>query len=157
MSRRTEEHLLEALLFLMEETFEGHPQPGNAYLDSGTGWVDTLAGIDAERASQPAVPGGTTIAGHLEHTRYYMAVLREFMTGRTEPVDWAASWLVRDVDAEQWEALKWALTAEARETKEFLRRVDEWNGDTVGGAVGLLAHCAYHLGAVRQMMRVVAD
>lgn len=147
--------LLGALEFLLEETFPGHPQPGNAYLDSGTGWRDTLANVTAAQASRPLVPGGTTIAGHVEHTRFYLEVLREFMQGRTERVDWSSSWLVSEVDEARWRELRGELLEEYERVLALARRTDAWDEDAIGGAFGLVAHSAYHLGAVRQMLKAV--
>ena len=149
--------LLAALMFLMEETFEGHPKPGNYYLDSGTGWSATLAGIDAETASRPVVDGGTTIAGHVEHTRFYLGVFRDFAAGRTEPVDWAESWLVSRVSEEEWASLKRRLTEESEAVRSLIRDAEEWDEDALTAAIGMISHCAYHLGAARQMVRVVRE
>lgn len=149
------EELLRALGFLLEEAFPGHPRPGNAFLDSGTGWRETLDDVTAARASRPLVAGGTTIAGHVEHTRFYMRMMREFMQGRTERVDWSRSWLVSEVGAEQWRALRDELLLEYEQVLELVRNVDAWDEDQIVTAFGLVAHSAYHLGAVRQMLLVV--
>ncbi len=151
------EHILGALEFLLEETFPGHPEPGNAFLDSGTGWAHTLDAVTHTQASSPLVPGGTTIAGHVEHTRFYLQMMREFLQGRTERVDWSRSWLVTDVTEERWLELREELHEEHRRVLELARQVTEWDEDTIATYFGLVAHSAYHLGAVRQMSKVVAE
>ena len=148
--------LLEALDFLLEETFPGHPQPGNAFLDSGTSWWHTLDSISAEEASSAIVPGGTTIAGHLAHASFYLRIFREFDLGRTDPVDWDESWQVKQVDEEQWRALRKELDQEYQSVLSLIKeRPGDWPTDRIGGAFGMVAHSAYHLGAIRQMVQVV--
>jgi hypothetical protein len=146
----------ESVAYLLEETFENHPTPGNVMLDDGTAWLATLHDLTAEQASKRLVPGGTTIAGHVEHTLFYMRVAQEFWDGRTEKVDWRESWLVTEVSAEQWDDLRHRLELEYRKVAERIRANDHWDSDRIGGAFGLMAHCAYHLGAVRQMMKLAA-
>ena len=38
-------------------------------------------------------------------------------------------------------------------TMSAIENVTDWNRDELGGAIGAIAHAAYHLGAVRQMIR----
>lgn len=142
------------LAFLLEETFAtpAHPS-GNAYLDRQAGWEPTLAALSAEEASQAQAPGGTTIAGHVEHARFYLEVLLRFADGSPERVDWEASWGVREVTPVAWEALR----ASFAETSERLVRAFEdrpaWDDRAVGAALAVLAHSAYHLGAIRQRVQ----
>jgi hypothetical protein len=82
------EHFLEALVYLLRETFEGSPegQP-SAYLDRGVGLFNTLHSITAEQVSREF--DGTTIAAQTEHAKFYLDRLCEFINGRTERVNWA--------------------------------------------------------------------
>ena len=141
------------LAFLLEETFASPARPGgNAYLDRQSGWEPTLASLSAEAASRPARPGGTTIAGHVEHARLYLETLLRFADGRPERVDWDATWAVREVTPVAWEALKASFEeTSARVVRAFEDR-DAWDDDAVGAALAVLAHSAYHLGAVRQRL-----
>jgi hypothetical protein len=148
--------VVESISYLFEETFENHPTPGNAFLDAGTGFLATLHDITAEQASRRLVHGGTTIAGHVEHTLFYLRVAQEFWDGRTEKVDWRESWLVTEVSPEEWDDLRHRLELEYRKVADRIRANDLWDSDRIGGAFGLMAHCAYHLGAVRQMMKLAA-
>lgn len=144
------------LLFLLEETFfpQEHPGP-TAYLDRDTGWFPTLEAMSAGRASRPTVPDGTTVAGHVEHSRYYLEVVRAFARGERPKPDWSESWRAREVDARAWEALRGAFREAVAGTLEDIRAQRAWGQDALAGAMGALAHCAYHLGAVRQMLLVV--
>lgn len=144
------------LFILLEETFESPPRDGNAYLDRRTGWFHTLASLSAETASQPVTPGGTSVAAQVAHTTFYLGALEGYMTGRlTGKVNWEASWRVQRVDEAGWRALKGELEAAYTRVKTLLKETRTWDDDRVGDALAILTHSAYHLGAVRQIARVV--
>ncbi|HSU25177.1 MAG TPA: hypothetical protein VLI65_04295 [Pyrinomonadaceae bacterium] len=142
----------EATAYLLHETFEGSPegQP-SAYLDRGTGFFSTLADLSAEQVSRDLE--GTTIAAQTEHAKFYLDRLCEFIGGRTEKVNWEDSWLIETVNDSEWEALR----SKVRDSYEnAIRRVaatSDWDGRKVGMAMGLIAHSAYHLGAIRQIAK----
>lgn len=145
------------LFTLLDETFACPPRPdGNAYLDRQTGWVDTLAGVSAEQASRPVAPGATTVAAQVEHARFYLEVIESFMLGRGQKVDWRDSWSVREVATpEAWDDLKRRFLDAQERVTALLRTTERWDEDRIGDALSILIHSAYHLGAVRQMLRVV--
>ena len=68
-------------------------------------------------------------------------------------IDWAASWQVQQVTGEEWEALQGQLTAAYRSALSCMARPDNWQRDeSIGEAMAILAHTAYHLGAIRQAL-----
>jgi len=145
------------LLFLLDETFASPARGGgNAYLDRQTGWFPTLERVDAELASRPVAPGATTVAGHVEHTRFYLEVALMYARGEAPRIDWKDSWTVTSVTPAEWDRLRGALADACRRLESHVRDARTFAPDDVGGALGALAHCAYHLGAVRQMLRVLA-
>jgi len=138
--------------FLLIETFE--TVQGPVYLDRGTSLFETLAEISAEGASQP-MGNCATIAAHVAHTTYYLRVLEDRMLGRDlSYVNWDQIWEeVSGVDADEWER----LLAELRTTYErimgHLDSADQWEGiNELSSLLGIIAHSAYHLGEIRQMM-----
>ncbi|CAN5772942.1 hypothetical protein BH24DEI2_BH24DEI2_03560 [soil metagenome] len=149
-------NFVDNLFTLLVETFESPPRPGSAYLDQKAGLFDTLEAVSAEQASRPIVEGGTSIAAQLEHTRFYLDVIEQFMNGRTEKVDWQESWLLGMVTPEAWERLKQALKDTYESVTAKLKSVESWGDDEVGDGMAMLVHTAYHLGTIRQMMKVVA-
>lgn len=141
------------LSLLLEETFASPERPGGtAYLDQRAGWYPTLEALSADEASRPLVPGGTTIAGHVEHARFHLEVVLRYMQGSEERADWAQSWSVREVTEESWRALRAAFVETAERVQHALTDVETWGDREVGAAFATIAHAAYHLGAVRQML-----
>jgi len=142
-----------SLLALLKESFD---DVTGIYLDGGTALFDTLAGIDAATASRPFTPGGTSIAGHVEHMRWYFEITEGFINGEQyEGFDWKETWQVTAVDKAEWTALVGSLRSGADRMLEMMRTFDDWSQPRIGGMMAVLAHTAYHIGAIRQMLKVV--
>ena len=149
--------LLRPFLFVLDE-FAGHPPkatPGSACLDRDTGWLQTLEAVDAERASRPVAPGGTSIAAQAAHAAYYVELIEAGMRGAEPASDWPGSFQPAVVDEAAWRALRDRLKASLERFRALVTSEQAWDDRRLGDAIAVLAHTAYHLGAVRQMARVV--
>ena len=145
---------LKSILYLLRETFEGSPEgQGSAYLDHGVGIFKTLETLSAEQVSRAV--NSTSVAAQLEHAKFYLDRLCEFMTGRTEKVNWEQSWLIDEVNEAEWDALRDSARKSYENTLRCLAGIEDWSEDNVGMAMGMLAHTAYHLGAIRQIAKAV--
>lgn len=138
----------------IEETFI---DVKGSYLDKGTSLTETLAPVSAEEASKSTSEGGTTVAGHTAHVRFYFDVLRRYMDGSlSEKIDWKQSWLVTKVNESEWDGLRQGVTDDYKDIRARLGGIDDWGNErNLGGALAILAHTAFHLGAIRQILRVV--
>ncbi len=137
--------------FALVETFDSVV---GIYLDQDTSLFETLSDISAGQASQP-MGDCATIAAHVAHTAYYLRVLEDRMLGRDlSYVDWARVWdEVSAVDEAEWEALIAELRADYERILEHLDAADEWEGfRELSSMLGIIAHSAYHLGEIRQML-----
>lgn len=144
---------VESIAYLLLETFEGSPEgQGSAYLDPGVGFFSTLDNVSAAGASKSF--HGTTIAAQAEHAKFYLDRLCEFINGRSAKVNWEDSWLIETVDDEEWDALRSAVKKAYEETLRCIAEPREWTEMQVGMSIGLVAHTAYHLGAIRQIAKV---
>lgn len=148
----SKQQFVAAIAYLLRETFEGSPegQP-SAYLDRGIGFFKTIDGLSAADASREFT--GTTIAAQTEHAKFYLDRLCEFIGGRTERVNWEDSWLIETVNDAEWEALRQTVRKSYENLLRCLASVDEWTEDRTGMAIGMVAHTAYHLGAIRQIAK----
>ena len=145
---------VESVAYLLRETFEGSPEGRpSAYLDRGVGIFATLSRVDAEAASREF--HGTTIAAQTEHAKFYLDRLCEFIGGRNEKVNWEDSWLIEDVSGEEWTALRATVRKSYENALRCFAENRDWSEDNVGMAMGMLAHTAYHLGAIRQLAKSV--
>lgn len=148
--------LAKEILYLLTETFESPIKDGNAYLDSGAGIFMTLNKISAEDASKPAFPGATTLAAQTEHVRFYLVALEGFITGAHTRVDWAESWQLTTVTGAEWNTLRADLHKTYKRTLELIQSFKRWDEDELGDALAMLTHSAYHLGAMRQLVRALS-
>lgn len=152
----TKDPVWETALALLEETFPSRDKGGNTYLDRRTGWFPALAGLSHEDASLAIVPGGTTVASHVFHTVFYLDVITtELKGGELGKVDWSRSWVVKAVDAREWDDLRRHLRDAYEELVTLLEGAEEWGEGHSDVALAALAHSAYHLGAVRQFLTVL--
>ena len=146
------EHFLEGIAYLLLETFEGSPEGrASAYLDRGVGIFNTLVDVSAEQASFDFY--GTTIAAQTEHAKFYLDRICEFIQGRTERVNWDDSWLIETVNPAEWDALRDSVRRSYENTLRSIASVESWGDTNLGMAIGMVAHTAYHLGALRQMAK----
>ena len=147
---------LKDILFVLRETFEGSPEgAGSAYLDNGIGVLPTLETLSAGQVSKYS--GETTIAAHAEHAKFYLDRICEFMKGKTAKVNWEQSWLIETVTEEEWKSLRAAVKKSYENVLRTFAGIETWNQDNIGDAVALIAHSAYHLGAIRQMAKSVSQ
>ena len=143
-----------SLAYLFRETFEGSPEgQGSAYLDRGVGIFKTLDETTADQVSRSL--NGTTAAAQTAHAKFYLDRIAEFVGGRTEPVKWDQSWLIETVSDEEWDALRSSVRRSYENTLRLIAENDNWSEENVGMAMAMLAHTAYHLGAIRQILKNV--
>ena len=150
------ERLTFSLFGLLTETFE---RVHGIFLDKGTSLFETLEGITAEQASRATGGRCATLAAQVNHVRFYLDVLEEYMLQtRSEPVDWESSWQVGKVTPEEWAHLKSALRDSYTRIRATMEGFDSWDNDhRVGGALAIVVHTAHHLGEIRQMLCVLSE
>jgi len=146
-----DETFKQVLLELFDETF--HEVHGN-YLDRGTSLFETLRPVPAPVASQPVSASCANLAAQVDHVRYYLDVLEQYVAG-TPPVavDWGQSWRIGAVDEIEWARLKQELESSYQRLRAMIEGIENWSvGDRLNGAINALVHSAYHLGEIRQAL-----
>ena len=145
------EQFTESLHELLEETFD---KVQGRYLDRSTSLFETLATISAEEASRPVSAICASIAAQVEHTRFYLEVCARYGRGeQVGKIDWDATWLLRTVTPDEWEALQGRLRDTHQDLLAVLRAPATWESEfAIGGAMNALVHTAYHLGEIRQAL-----
>lgn len=141
----------EGFRYALTETFES---VFGIYLDKNTSLFETLAQISASDASQP-MGNCATIAAHIAHTAYYLRALEDRLLGNDlSYINWETIWQeVSAVDEAQWDALIADLRAAYQRIMSRLDGAAGWEGThELSCLLGIIAHTAYHLGEIRQMM-----
>jgi hypothetical protein len=87
-------------------------------------------------------------------------LVNRWMAGEENPwadADWNASWRITTVTEEQWRALLSKLRQAATSWREISKAKQDWDGLAAAGAISTVAHTAYHLGAIRQILAVASS
>ncbi len=136
---------------LMEETFEN---PLGIYLDKNTALFQTLETVTAQEASVPVGGKCASLAAQVAHVTFYIEVLeRVIVYNDTSRADWGEVWrTVEKVTPEEWDAYKNKLKQAYQRMDKLFRENKIWNQDSIGGALGIVVHTAYHLGEIRQAL-----
>ena len=143
------ERFKKALLACLEETFSS---VRGIYLDKGTTLFETLEGVSAAEASRAISANSATIAAQVEHLRFYLDVLNDYMeTSIEKQHNWREIWdTVREVTPEQWEDIKERLRQSHAQALANINSFEKWDGKyEIVGALSILTHTAYHLGGIR--------
>jgi hypothetical protein len=145
-----------ALAGLLEETFE---RSRGRYLDRNASLFETLETISAVEASRPVSATCASIAAQVEHVCFHLELVARVAHGeRFKPgdVDWQVSWRQTSVTDQEWDARQERLRDAYREIRAIAAQPETWaDENTIGGAMAMLAHTAYHLGEIRQACCVV--
>jgi hypothetical protein len=147
------ELLPQSMRTLLRELTHG---PGNAayMLNRGDrGMLAALATLSAADAS--ARPNGrSSVAAHVRHLVYGFGLLNREAAGEdvSGSVDWAESWRHQTVKDDEWRDLVAALDRQTARWFDVLATKRDWTETGIADAIGSIAHLAYHLGAVRQLV-----
>lgn len=150
-------HLISSQLAnLLREAFAGPPGPWTYFTDNrpGVGILSTIDALSAAEASAAVEPGGATIAGHVDHVRASLAGSTELIMRKRASRDRTGTWTVTRVADEEWNRLRAMLRAQYEISLQTIQSRMEWDEDGLGAAAGAAAHAAYHLGAIRQRLRL---
>ncbi len=144
-----------ALRRLFSELVDGATAGDGAFiLNSGdAGLLGSLDKISADDASR-SVNDGATIAAHAQHLRYGLSLMTQWTRDGGNPfanARWDEAWAISAVDEIAWTDIRNGLSHEAHEWVKMLNSPREVSDVELTGMIASIAHCAYHLGAIRQI------
>lgn len=137
---------------LIRESFDGgRPGEGTRYLDQSSGIRSTLQALTGAQASR-SFEGHPSIAAHARHMAFHLRVATEWVQGNHAQRDWQGSFAPGHVTDDEWAALQRELEVIRIEFLRVMRGLPEMTFVNEGAGMGAIAHLAYHLGAIRQLM-----
>ncbi len=136
-----------ALLDSLSETFQG--KTGEHWFE---GLFPSLEPLNAVQVSQSV--HGNSIAAHLEHVCYTLEIGLLWLQAEKPSPDWVQSWTHQTVDDAAWQALQTRLGQQFSALTQWLEGCDLTNRK-ITLLCDLNAHTAYHVGAIRQMLKAV--
>jgi hypothetical protein len=150
----------DSLALLASELLDG-PADECYILNMGDqGLLRSLDGLSAASASTIPASGGASIAAHVDHVLYGLRLMNRWVAGEENPwqdADWTASWTRPTVSEDEWKTLREQFRHESRVWRDALSQAsaDHLRGQMLTGAIAIVAHLAYHLGAIRQIDRSI--
>ncbi len=137
---------------VFREALDGPAHRWSYFTDQGpeAGLFGTLAKLGALDASRVVGTGGTPIAAHVFHVTFAFDASAAWIRGDRTPRRWQDSWSVSTVDDTAWAQLVTDLHRGYEDLSVAIQSHGASSEEAIGGALGALAHVAYHLGAIRQ-------
>ncbi len=136
---------------ILRETYYGsRPGEGTQYLDHDSGIINTLRRLTAQQASQ-RYQGHPSIAAHVRHMNFHLKTACQWIAGDRGRRDWKASFEPQEVTAQGWVELLKEIEDTREEYLRVVRNLPEGRRISESGSLGVVAHLAYHLGAIRQL------
>lgn len=137
------------LVAVLKEALDGAEQ-WSYFTDHGedAGLIGTLTKLSAAEASESI--GGTSIASHVHHTVFGFRASTAWIKGDRSNRDWQESWRISVVDSAGWQRLQEELRRSYQDLRQAIEQHAETDVLALGGAIGAIAHVAYHLGAIKQ-------
>lgn len=142
------------LLQVMTETFE---TPMGIYLDPKTSLFQTLDTVSAEEASIPVGGKCASLAAQVAHVTFFIESFERFaLQGDDSPRDWDLIWrTVEKVTPQEWEEYRSKLRGAYERMMKLFSENPAWSEDSIGGALSIVVHSAYHLGEIRQALCIL--
>ncbi len=155
--------VIPTLIEQFRETFEGEVRPGWCWITDGppeSAVFGTIKRLTADEAFALPVPGARSAAAHVAHLRYALDLTTERLRGENPQADWKSSFDLPDPTAAGWESLnqdlRRAYDAVLAAFEQYRNLPpQEWVPINLVGLAAMTAHNAYHLGAIRQIVRVI--
>lgn len=146
--------IADQLTKVLREAFDGPPGPWSYFTDAfpSPGLLGTVSRLSAADASRAAGANHSTIAGHVHHLCSSLAISIRWIRGELESRGRNETWKASAVDDAAWTDLQARLRREYHALTVTLETQKVWGEEATGGALGAIAHVAYHLGAIRQRL-----
>lgn len=144
--------LVDSVLALLKETFEGPSGPSTYFIDNDpkAGLFGAIDALSPSEASRSARPGAPSIAAHVHHVAFHAEMSSAWIRGDRKDRDWKKSWSIQEVDAKEWDTERRELRREYEKLVRAIGDVPAARAEDLPTTLGALAHAAYHLGEIRQ-------
>jgi hypothetical protein len=156
------EELTADIRALLLEAAVGPENPRETWFadnEDGSGLLGSVRSISAKAAFAVPAEGLDCIAAHVQHATYSMNLAIRAYRGENpyESADWSGSWVIREKSPELWNRILNDLEAAVNNLNgELTRGINLSDPMLRRGSLGLIAHTAWHLGAVRQLLVLAA-
>jgi hypothetical protein len=144
-----------AVATLFQETFFGVGNEKGTWFNENapeSGLCGVLDGVSAQAASTPPGPGRRSVVAHARHALVHVEHVTNWLRGLKPKVDWKASFEPGIASDTEWAEVRARLRASSGALLEAIKAAPAGQELALEAAIGSIAHGAYHLGAVRQIL-----
>jgi hypothetical protein len=159
-----QQSFINAVRTLMHEAYVGPEHPERTWFvdnERDAGFLGLLDRVSAEQASRVVgYPDAASIASHANHIRFALNLVNRAARGEDafSDADWTGSWNVVAVGELEWARLRAAVRSEYEALVATLETGPQWADPVMmTGAMAVIAHGAWHLGGLRQLVTIVTD
>ncbi len=153
--------ILEDIRTLFLEAAVGPEDPRETWFtdnEEGSGILGSVGQLSAKAAFSEKVPGLDSIAAHVQHVSFFVNLAVRAYRGDNayEGADWTGSWKIREKTPSEWQRILNELESAVNNISAELKRGIDLDVFPIRrGSMALVAHCAWHLGAIRQLLVLV--
>lgn len=145
-------NVTETLLAILDEAFDRPPTSWSHFTDGDgqSGYFGTLDSIDFQDAVRSI--SGNSIAAQTQHVLFVIRVANDLLSGSAGAPDaerWRQSWFINDIDSKAWDRMRDEVRTGYGDLRRSIRDASIDDDETLANIVGVIAHVAYHLGAIR--------
>jgi hypothetical protein len=135
---------------VLDETFMYRNKQWTYFTDNkpDAGFLGLLESLSASDVSSPIA--GTSIVSHVHHVIFSLHESAAWIRGDHSHKDWNESWRINSVTGAEWPQMLDHMRASFLALRVAIRENAAKDILTIGGSFGVLAHMAFHLGAIRQ-------
>lgn len=140
---------------VLDETFIYRNKQWTYFTDNkpDAGFIGLLEGLNAADVSRPIA--GTSIVSHVHHVIFSLLESAAWIRGDHSHKDWNESWRVSSVTDSKWSEMLDHMRASFLALRIAIRENGAKDILTIGGTIGVVAHMAFHLGAIRQKVTLL--
>ncbi len=145
---------------LFREAFEGRREEakGTWFVQDREALLPTLDAVDAMVASHSVGSGLPSLAAHAYHLRYILHWMNTPEGDARPEGDWGSTWKKEVVTDAEWDALRGEIRERYGRAVEWMRQDKDLSvEDAPVGFLAPLPHVAYHLGAMRVLLKLLGS
>lgn len=145
-----------AAAYLLRECFEGRPdgQTYTWFVEGREAILPTLDALGAEEASIKPNEWTSSIAGHAFHILYALRGANAQRGGEEPEGTWEDSWKKQTASEAEWAEVRARIREEYSSLIKWFEENQDWSIEGIHvGALAMLPHMAFHLGAIQQIVR----
>ncbi len=146
----------EAIAFLLTEILYGTTtsNEGTTFLEGDQALIATLQSLTPEQASQQP-QNLDSIAANLIHLNAYLGYTIATFKQQEPAYDWPGTWAKQIISEDEYNAEIQKLQTQAEQFTNLLNHVPLEQKWPLVETIANLCHLSYHLGAIRQLARIV--